>query len=573
MNASIPRHLFVSLLIALALTFTLTAIAQEAPPATAPVATEPAAAAEPAVAPTPEKPAAPETAPAPAADDEDLRRLDAPEAATADVDEKEESVEADTTADVEVKAEVTRKNRRQYRRGNEFPLGNHTIPAGSKVFEAVSIMGSTTVHGEVERETVSIMGDSTVHGSTGGEVVAVMGDVKVTGTVGGEAVAVMGDVDLGPKAVVNGDITVVGGQLRRDPSAVVHGNVTEVTVPFVTGGLAGLKAWFHECLMWGRPLAFGPNLLWVWVIAVSVFFFYVLLAVLFPKAFEKCLETLEQRPGYSLLAVLLTVLITPVLFVLLIATGVGILIVPFLATGLFIGGLFGKAVMHAWLGRRIMSLFGPGALAHVAMATLVGSVIVLLLYTVPVLGFLLFKLLDLVGLGVVVYTLILSMRREKPPVVPVAGVAAGSDFLGAAAAPAATAVPVTPVISAATLPRAGFWIRVAASFLDLMIIGAGCGILNSGGATPLIFAAYCVVLWALKGTTIGGIVCGLKVVRLDDRPVDWAVALVRALGGFLSLAVAGLGFIWVAFDDQKQSWHDKIAGTTVVRVPRGMSLV
>jgi uncharacterized RDD family membrane protein YckC len=89
----------------------------------------------------------------------------------------------------------------------------------------------------------------------------------------------------------------------------------------------------------------------------------------------------------------------------------------------------------------------------------------------------------------------------------------------------------------------------------------------------LAFAAYCVVLWALKGTTIGGIVCSLKVVRLNDQPVDWPTALVRALGGFLSLFAAGIGFIWVHFDDQRQSWHDKIAGTTVVHVPRGVSLV
>jgi uncharacterized RDD family membrane protein YckC len=62
-------------------------------------------------------------------------------------------------------------------------------------------------------------------------------------------------------------------------------------------------------------------------------------------------------------------------------------------------------------------------------------------------------------------------------------------------------------------------------------------------------------------------------VRVDERKVDWSVALVRGLAAFLSLAVAGLGFIWVAFDDDKQSWHDKVAGTTIVHVPRGMSLV
>ena len=47
----------------------------------------------------------------------------------------------------------------------------------------------------------------------------------------------------------------------------------------------------------------------------------------------------------------------------------------------------------------------------------------------------------------------------------------------------------------------------------------------------------------------------------------------RALGCFLSFAVFGLGFIWVAIDDDRQSWHDKIAGTTVVRVPKGVSLL
>jgi len=72
---------------------------------------------------------------------------------------------------------------------------------------------------------------------------------------------------------------------------------------------------------------------------------------------------------------------------------------------------------------------------------------------------------------------------------------------------------------------------------------------------------------------IGGIVFGLQVVRADGRPVDWSTAIVRALGCFLSLVVVGLGFIWIAFDDQRQGWHDKIAGTVVVRVPKGVSLL
>lgn len=89
----------------------------------------------------------------------------------------------------------------------------------------------------------------------------------------------------------------------------------------------------------------------------------------------------------------------------------------------------------------------------------------------------------------------------------------------------------------------------------------------------LVLATYGAVMWKLRGSTIGGIVFDLQVVRLDGRPIDWQTAIVRALGCFLSLAVAGLGFFWIAFDHGKQAWHDKIAGTAVVRVAKGASLV
>jgi uncharacterized RDD family membrane protein YckC len=86
-------------------------------------------------------------------------------------------------------------------------------------------------------------------------------------------------------------------------------------------------------------------------------------------------------------------------------------------------------------------------------------------------------------------------------------------------------------------------------------------------------AIYGAVRWKLKGTTIGGVLCGLQVVRLDGRPVDWGTSIVRALSCFLSLVVLGLGFIWIAIDRDRQAWHDKIAGTVVVRPPKGVSLI
>jgi uncharacterized RDD family membrane protein YckC len=127
-------------------------------------------------------------------------------------------------------------------------------------------------------------------------------------------------------------------------------------------------------------------------------------------------------------------------------------------------------------------------------------------------------------------------------------------------------------------------LRLGALALDGVLIGLilafvsgmlprGIQLDNGPGGWLIALAIYGAIMWKLKGTTIGGIVCGLKVVRVDNRELDWPTAVVRALACFLSLAVAGLGFIWIAIDDERQSWHDKIAGTAVVVVPKGVSLV
>ena len=120
---------------------------------------------------------------------------------------------------------------------------------------------------------------------------------------------------------------------------------------------------------------------------------------------------------------------------------------------------------------------------------------------------------------------------------------------------------------------------MGALFIDALIIWAVIRLLlefpQEGSDAPVLLAlaAYGAVMWKVKGTTIGGIACDLRVVRLDSRPVDWATACVRALGCILSLCALGLGFLWIAFDPGKQAWHDKLAGTIVVRVPKGTPLV
>ena len=55
---------------------------------------------------------------------------------------------------------------------------------------------------------------------------------------------------------------------------------------------------------------------------------------------------------------------------------------------------------------------------------------------------------------------------------------------------------------------------------------------------------------------------------LDEKtgqPLTLNQSVIRYLGYFASTIVLGLGFIWIAFDGKKQGWHDKMAGSVVVR--------
>jgi uncharacterized RDD family membrane protein YckC len=488
-----------------------------------------------------------------------------------------------------------------------FSVGHDlTLAAGEHATAVVSVLASSTSAGDVDQAVVSVLGDTRVTGPVGEVAVAVLGSTFVDSHVGANVVAVFGDVELGPHAEVGGDVVAVGGELRRDPGAIVHGNVQNVMLFGSVGHLDWLRSWVQHCFLYARPLAFAPHLGWAWTLAFSFLAIYLLIAVLFPAGVNRCVRTMEEQPGRTVLAALLTFLLKPIVFLLVLVTVIGAFLLPFLAFALFIAGLFGKAVMLAWIGRRIIPYRDAEHPPLPLLAVLVGGLVVVLLYTVPVFGFIAYKMLGILGLGIVVYTLLIGFRSSRSgdatPGAAAATVAAssaapagsagtaapaaaeapyGADAAAASAAPeqaqSATAPPAPPLarpISIALDNRVGFWHRALALLLDVILVGILCLFVNfSFHEFILLLASYGAVMWKLRGTTIGGIICNLRVVRLDGRPIDWPTAIVRALGCFLSAAVAGLGFIWVVFDPERQSWHDKIAGTVVVRTPRGTALL
>jgi hypothetical protein len=105
-------------------------------------------------------------------------------------------------------------------------------------------------------------------------------------------VTIFGNVELGPQAVIEGELVTLGGTVKRDPAAVVN-RVQSIKALPISVDFGWFKTWVKECVFYGRLLAFHPDLMWAWGVALVSLLLYVLTAALVPHTVGKCVDTLE----------------------------------------------------------------------------------------------------------------------------------------------------------------------------------------------------------------------------------------------------------------------------------------
>jgi len=79
---------------------------------------------------------------------------------------------------------------------------------------------------------------------------------------------------------------------------------------------------------------------------------------------------------------------------------------------------------------------------------------------------------------------------------------------------------------------------------------------------------FFVGFWVRGGQTLGMRAWRLRVQQASGEDLNWKVGLIRFAAGILSIAPCGLGFLWQLADAQGLTWHDRIAGTRVVVLPK-----
>jgi uncharacterized RDD family membrane protein YckC len=147
------------------------------------------------------------------------------------------------------------------------------------------------------------------------------------------------------------------------------------------------------------------------------------------------------------------------------------------------------------------------------------------------------------------------------------------DVAGAARRVATPALPDGAGWGTASGPRAGFWKRFWALFLDnivcwVMIVILGV-VLRHGTGLVLGFIlsiGYFIYFeGSQSGATPGKRAMGIRII--DERtgdPIGYGRSVVRLFGRFISGLFLDLGYLWMLWDDEKQCWHDKMSHDVVV---------
>lgn len=137
----------------------------------------------------------------------------------------------------------------------------------------------------------------------------------------------------------------------------------------------------------------------------------------------------------------------------------------------------------------------------------------------------------------------------------------------------------------ADIDYVGFWARVGAAILDtIMLLVVSVPLLrlvyalsdweqHAHIASRVEFAisyvlpvVLVIALWLWLSSTPGKMLIGAVIVdaRTGGKP-SLLQFVIRYLGYYVSIIPLGLGLIWVGIDPRKQGWHDKMAGTLVIR--------
>lgn len=122
-------------------------------------------------------------------------------------------------------------------------------------------------------------------------------------------------------------------------------------------------------------------------------------------------------------------------------------------------------------------------------------------------------------------------------------------------------------------PRASFGERLIAALIDGIVVGLATwvvgriGILGSLVGLVVSYGYYVYLEGSPSGQTVGKRAMSIRVVGMQTgQTIGYAGAFIRVIGKIVSSIACLIGYFWMLWDPEKQTWHDKFANSVVVPV-------
>ncbi len=479
------------------------------------------------------------------------------------------------------------------------------LPEGSSGEQVRFGTSFSLAEGDTADEVVVMGGSAVIDGTVASDVVVLGGSLRLgtTAVVGGDSVVIGGGATVEEGATVRGDMVVMGGSFDAPPSFKAGGEQV-VMSPGSVGSFAAVTDWMVRGPMTGRLLL--PDLPWMWMLLGLAALVACGMTLIFERPVGNCAKALAARPITCFLVGGLVVLLAGPLTILLLVSVIGIPIIPFLWVAGVLALILGKVGCTRWIGGRVIAEGSAGDRWIAVRSVALGFAILSIACMIPVLGLAVPVILGPLALGAVTVVVHGSLQRERgiaglggtgsagaepPPSAPLHGEVGPRDGeAGSAASEPQSNAPLPsevgpregesgelagrqvaetpPLGPGPRLETAGFGSRIIAVVVDFVPIALLGGFLDLGlRLTLVVFLLYCVAMWTLRASTLGGMICRIRIVRIDGQPLTAPDAVVRGVASIFSAAFLGLGWLWAAWDSQGQSWHDRAAGTLVVRDP------
>lgn len=263
----------------------------------------------------------------------------------------------------------------------------------------VEITDSAKITGNV----VAGAGNINLAAPVGGNMVVAAGNFVISSKIDGDVEAGVGTIRLTSKADVGGDITYWGEEVASiDGAAKIAGDVTQKALP-ETLKPESFKAPPKELL----GFAVGAKLFGQLISFISLFIVGLLIIRLCPEFMKNTISTIKAKPWASLGLGFIALIATPIAFVILLITLVGIPIGLFLLAAYLAYFYLAKIFVAYWAGSVILGKASNKAKSE-GWTLALGLVIYTAIALLPKIGGLTIFIATLVGFG----SLLISTKQR-----------------------------------------------------------------------------------------------------------------------------------------------------------------